>query len=242
MSWTDQNFSKEMTSKINKILGKGKEKIQEAKEKALQETVEKHGEYNSLSYKEKNQFLKTYKTLEEKYLNEKNDQKDSPSRKEVKEKTSLNEAESGSKEAYKKLFKKMLKKYNVDSPSELDDKKKKEFFNAIDKAWNSDDEAGKDGVSEDLDKDSDDPCWDGYVQVGTKMKDGKEVPNCVPMNEAFKPGDMADIPSNMGGSFPVEILNINGDKAEVQIKKSKALGDFAGKKMTVKTSELKKAR
>lgn len=24
------------------------------------------------------------------------------------------------------------------------------------------------------------PCWDGYVMVGTKMKDGKEVPNCVP--------------------------------------------------------------
>lgn len=33
-----------------------------------------------------------------------------------------------------------------------------------------------------LEKDSDDPCWDGYVQVGTKMKDGKEVPNCVPMD------------------------------------------------------------
>jgi hypothetical protein len=35
-----------------------------------------------------------------------------------------------------------------------------------------------------LEKDSDDPCWDGYVQVGTKKKDGKEVPNCVPIEEA----------------------------------------------------------
>jgi hypothetical protein len=26
------------------------------------------------------------------------------------------------------------------------------------------------------------PCWDGYEQIGTKMKDGKEVPNCVPLN------------------------------------------------------------
>ena len=26
-------------------------------------------------------------------------------------------------------------------------------------------------------------CWDGYKQVGMKKKDGKEVPNCVPMNE-----------------------------------------------------------
>ena len=24
------------------------------------------------------------------------------------------------------------------------------------------------------------PCWDGYEMVGTKKKNGKEVPNCVP--------------------------------------------------------------
>jgi hypothetical protein len=24
------------------------------------------------------------------------------------------------------------------------------------------------------------PCWDGYVQKGMKMKNGKQVPNCVP--------------------------------------------------------------
>lgn len=28
-----------------------------------------------------------------------------------------------------------------------------------------------------------DPCWSGYHMVGTKSKDGKEVPNCVPVNE-----------------------------------------------------------
>ena len=28
------------------------------------------------------------------------------------------------------------------------------------------------------------PCWDGYKQVGMKMKDGKEVPNCVPTSES----------------------------------------------------------
>ena len=27
------------------------------------------------------------------------------------------------------------------------------------------------------------PCWPGYKQVGTKMKNGKEVPNCVPIKE-----------------------------------------------------------
>ena len=26
----------------------------------------------------------------------------------------------------------------------------------------------------------DDPCWDGYKQLGMKEKDGKKVPNCVP--------------------------------------------------------------
>lgn len=31
-----------------------------------------------------------------------------------------------------------------------------------------------------LEKDSDDPCWKGYVQVGMKEKNGKRVPNCVP--------------------------------------------------------------
>ena len=26
------------------------------------------------------------------------------------------------------------------------------------------------------------PCWKGYKQIGTKMKDGKKVPNCVKIN------------------------------------------------------------
>jgi hypothetical protein len=49
-------------------------------------------------------------------------------------------------------------------------------------------------VYEELEKDADDPCWKGYVQVGMKKgKDGKEVPNCVPMEEAFElPEELAD--------------------------------------------------
>jgi hypothetical protein len=27
------------------------------------------------------------------------------------------------------------------------------------------------------------PCWKGYKSIGTKMKDGRKVPNCVPANE-----------------------------------------------------------
>lgn len=30
------------------------------------------------------------------------------------------------------------------------------------------------------------PCWDDYEQIGTKIKDGKEVPNCVPLSDADK--------------------------------------------------------
>lgn len=34
------------------------------------------------------------------------------------------------------------------------------------------------------------PCWDGYEMVGMKMKDGKEVPNCVPkQNENEETGE-----------------------------------------------------
>lgn len=32
----------------------------------------------------------------------------------------------------------------------------------------------------------DDPCWKGYEMVGTKKKNGKEVPNCVPKESAVK--------------------------------------------------------
>ena len=26
------------------------------------------------------------------------------------------------------------------------------------------------------------PCWDGYEQYGTKIVDGREVPNCIPID------------------------------------------------------------
>ena len=31
------------------------------------------------------------------------------------------------------------------------------------------------------------PCWKGYKQIGMKEKDGREVPNCVPINETEDP-------------------------------------------------------
>jgi len=46
-------------------------------------------------------------------------------------------------------------------------------------------------ISKAMKKEDDGPCWDGYVQVGMKMKNGKEVPNCVPVEEAKKMMDEA---------------------------------------------------
>ena len=41
-------------------------------------------------------------------------------------------------------------------------------------------EAIEEACCDDCLDEQENPCWDGYKQVGTKMKNGKEVPNCVP--------------------------------------------------------------
>jgi hypothetical protein len=38
----------------------------------------------------------------------------------------------------------------------------------------------KKDISKPTDKKPADPCWEGYKQVGMKIKKGKKVPNCVP--------------------------------------------------------------
>ena len=40
-------------------------------------------------------------------------------------------------------------------------------------------------------------CWEGYKRVGSKMKNGKKVPNCVPVNEAASAAQHAAIAINM---------------------------------------------
>ena len=49
--------------------------------------------------------------------------------------------EEGGKEEYQKFFNAALKKYGVSSPDDLDDEKKKEFFNYVDKNWSGESEA-----------------------------------------------------------------------------------------------------
>jgi len=42
----------------------------------------------------------------------------------------------------------------------------------------------------------DNPCWEGYEMVGTKIKDGREVPNCVPVNNLSN-----ELQSKLAGSL-----------------------------------------
>ena len=46
------------------------------------------------------------------------------------------------------------------------------------------------------------PCWTGYKQVGTKMKKGKEVPNCVPEKiEVGQDPDIDELPGSQPATF-----------------------------------------
>jgi hypothetical protein len=65
-------------------------------------------------------------------------------------------------------------------------------------------------LNEDLNKGKNDPCWDGYVQLGTKNKNGKEVPNCVPMEEVKKLKEwITEVQSEM----------LNESRAELELSK-----------------------
>lgn len=44
-----------------------------------------------------------------------------------------------------------------------------------------------------------DPCWSGYEMVGKKKKNGKEVPNCVPVKEESAAWQRKEGKSESGG-------------------------------------------
>ena len=49
--------------------------------------------------------------------------------------------ETGDKEEYQKFFRAALKKFGVSEPDQLEDDKKKEFYNYVDKNWQGDNES-----------------------------------------------------------------------------------------------------
>lgn len=59
------------------------------------------------------------------------------------------------------------------------------------------------------------PCWDGYEQIGTKIKDGKEVPNCVPLATELCDSDA----KNVVGSLAITGRPIDEEFEEVAVLK-----------------------
>jgi hypothetical protein len=60
----------------------------------------------------------------------------------------------------------------------------------------------------------DDPCWEGYEQVGMKKKDGKEVPNCVPKKKSYTELDLIRQAAHFDG-LRVEAAEYQGKKVEL---------------------------
>ena len=59
------------------------------------------------------------------------------------------------------------------------------------------------------------PCWDGYEQIGSKMKNGKKVPNCVPLTTELCEADT----KNVVGSLAISGKTIEQEFEEVAILK-----------------------
>ena len=118
---------------------------------------------------------------------------------------------SGGKEAYQKFFNSLLKKFGVSSPSELEGKKKKDFFDAIDKGWDGDNEPKEKGES---------------VKEASKLKAGKgkvkiDVDITTPDNYMDNGGDKA-YAKDMKKKYKIIVkhgragqANVSGNKADI---------------------------
>ena len=59
------------------------------------------------------------------------------------------------------------------------------------------------------------PCWDGYEQIGSKMKNGKKVPNCVPLTTELCENDT----KNVVGSLAISGKTIEQEFEEIAVLK-----------------------
>tara|TARA_R110002110_G_scaffold311425_1_gene524978 strand:- start:40 stop:468 length:429 start_codon:yes stop_codon:yes gene_type:complete len=94
-----------------------------------------------------------------------------------------------------------------------------------------------------LEKDSN-PCWDGYEMIGMKKKDGKEVPNCVPieeeiLQEAEYQGRKVTLNKPMAGDVKKSKVYVKNDKGNV-VKVNFGHGGTSAKKKGEKTMRIKK--
>lgn len=60
-----------------------------------------------------------------------------------------------------------------------------------------------------------DPCWDGYQQIGMKKKNGRKVPNCVPeeteIDEATHQGKKVPLNKPMAGDVKKSKVYVDPD-------------------------------
>jgi hypothetical protein len=89
------------------------------------------------------------------------------------------------------------------------------------------------------------PCWDGYEMIGMKEKDGKEVPNCVPLEEeilqeAEYQGRKVTLNKPMAGDVKKSKVYVKNDKGHV-VKVNFGHGGTSAKKKGEKTMRIKKS-
>lgn len=56
-----------------------------------------------------------------------------------------------------------------------------------------------------------DACWEGYVAIGTKILDGREVPNCVPE------GQNMEVQPTIDSSYPGEPMSASLEEQEINV-------------------------
>ncbi|RLA38539.1 MAG: hypothetical protein DRQ64_08695 [Gammaproteobacteria bacterium] len=159
----------------------------DAEEIDLQESSHK-SEEEEMDYDEKDKKSKKDSEEEEMDYDEK-DKKSKASDGEEEEESCDSEEESDEKVAkkydeeeedsdYQVFFKKMLDQHGG-SIADMSDEEKKEFFNKVEKAWNSEDEPGKDGVKESENPDKDRAAASVGTDMDIYLGDKEVVPSTI---------------------------------------------------------------
>ena len=146
---------------------------------------------------------------------------------------------------YKKFFDATLKKFGVTSPDELSGEKKKEFFDYIDKNYNSSKEKGEDGKVEGYGnkkksvKENNDPDEDGPTPTPENEEEAKVLPVQEDLDENMSSGDMIKklfkVKNDKEVNGIANLMNMTDTKVLLKMKKDNPKG-FA--RMIAKVGEL----
>jgi len=66
-------------------------------------------------------------------------------------------------------------------------------------------------------KEMENPCWKGYKMVGTKKKGGKDVPNCVPVDEAADSAAIGQPGGFVGDEYDNRDIDEDDDYDELDV-------------------------